>query len=113
MEGESAAGWRDCRVIDISMLGLGMTFHYPWASNLVGRRVFVEVPAVCDSVNVRLEGEIKNAATLRGGNIRVGVELGRLEAENMHATRSVTASNLALLGPQLDRGAPIEEGDFE
>ena len=82
IENESAAGWRDCRVIDISMLGIGITFEYPSATELIGRRISVEVPAVGDSVRIRLEGEIKNTAMICEGSIRVGIEfVGLTEAE--------------------------------
>jgi hypothetical protein len=29
LAGEPASGWRDCRVVDISMLGLGIMFDHP------------------------------------------------------------------------------------
>ena len=87
IENESAAGWRDCRVIDISMLGVGITFEYPSETELIGRRISVEVPAVGDSVRIRLEGEIKNAARIREGSIRVGIEfVGLTEAERAITT---------------------------
>ena len=33
--GESPSMWRDCEVIDISMFGLGITFHHPQPWELV------------------------------------------------------------------------------
>jgi hypothetical protein len=48
VEGETADGWRPCRVIDISMLGLGMTLNHSSPSHLVGRRISVDVPAIGD-----------------------------------------------------------------
>ena len=71
IEGESAA--RSCRVIDISMLGLGLTFTHPSPSELLGRRISVDVRAVGDSVSIRLEGVVKNAGPTLEGAVRVGV----------------------------------------
>jgi PilZ domain len=83
IDGESVVRWHDCRVIDISILGLGITFHHQRPSELVGRVLHVEVPAVGDSVKVRFEGKIRNAAqTNPEGTVRVGVEfVGLSEAE--------------------------------
>jgi PilZ domain len=87
IEGESVPGWRDCRVIDISMLGLGIRLHHFWPSELVGRHISVEAPAVGESLNVRLEGVIKNAWPTSGGVVRVGIEFdGLSESEVAVAT---------------------------
>ncbi len=79
VEGESAAGWRDCRVVDISMLGVGIKMQHLRPSELVGRRVAVELPAVGDSINLRLEGQVKHVmrTTLRT-TVRIGIEFDRL-----------------------------------
>jgi len=82
IEGDSPFGLRECRVVDISMLGLGITLHHPSPSRLVGRRISVDVPAAADSVRIRLEGEIKNAGPTQNGAIRVGIEFdGTAEPE--------------------------------
>ncbi|HEY5383804.1 MAG TPA: PilZ domain-containing protein [Acidimicrobiales bacterium] len=78
LAGEQAAGWRDCRVVDISMLGLGITVDHPDPSELTGRLVSVNLPSDGSCVNVRLEGQIKNASATMGRDIRVGVEFIRL-----------------------------------
>jgi hypothetical protein len=72
--GESPSMWRDCEVIDISMFGLGITLHHPQPWELVPRRIVVDLSAMGDAVNVRLEGEIKDAAFTLEGDIRVGLE---------------------------------------
>jgi hypothetical protein len=64
---------RACRVIDISMLGLGMTLEHSSPSELLGRRISVEVPALGDSVTIRLEGVVNNAVSTREGVVRVGI----------------------------------------
>lgn len=74
IEGDSPSGWRDCEVIDISPLGLGVTFHHPQPWELVGRRIAVDAPAIGSSINLRLEGEIRNAAPSIEGGVHVGIE---------------------------------------
>jgi hypothetical protein len=86
IEGESPAGWRDCEVIDISPLGLGIAFHHPEPWELVGRRISVDAPAIGSSVNIRLEGEIRNAAPAMEGGVRVGIEFVGLSEEEVAIT---------------------------
>ena len=74
MEGEPDSERRECRVVDISILGLGLVFEHPAPSTLVGGRISVEVSAVDDRVNIRLEGVVKYATVTSGGAVRVGVE---------------------------------------
>jgi hypothetical protein len=82
IEGESPSGWRDCEVIDVSPLGLGVTFHHPQPWEIVGRRISVDAPAVGSSINLRLEGEIRNAAPSMEGGVRVGIAfVGLSDAE--------------------------------
>ena len=79
---ESAEGWRACRVVDISMLGMGITLAHPETFDLLGRLVSVNLPGAGSSVNVRLEGEIKSAVPTINRSLRVGIEFTRLsEAE--------------------------------
>jgi PilZ domain len=81
--------WRECAVLDISPFGLGITLRDVDASHfeLVGRDVAVEFPAVSDWVSIRVEGKIRNAALIRPGLVRAGVEfVGLSEAERAIAT---------------------------
>jgi hypothetical protein len=78
LAGETDAGWRDCRVVDISMFGLGITFDHPDPSALSGRLISVNLPGGGSCVNVRLEGEIKNATLTMSRDLRVGIEFVRL-----------------------------------
>lgn len=71
--GDSAAVSRACRVIDISMLGLGITLKHFSPSELMGQRISVQVPSVGDSFSLRLEGVVKNAVPILGGAVRVGI----------------------------------------
>jgi hypothetical protein len=98
LKGEPASGWRDCRVVDISMLGLGIMFEPPNPAALSGRIVSVDLPGERSCVNVRLEGEIKNAAMTMNRDIRVGIEFVRLsETEQaITAVLSVMSDVLAV-----------------
>jgi hypothetical protein len=74
IQGDRATKRRPCRVIDISMMGLGLTFQHPSPSALIGRRMSVDVSAVGDRVSIRLEGRVTNARVTPGGAVRVGIE---------------------------------------
>jgi hypothetical protein len=74
MGSEPETDRHECRVVDISMLGLGLVFQHPSPSNLVGDRISVEVSAVDDRVSIRLEGIVRHATVISGGAVRVGVE---------------------------------------
>ena len=71
IEGEFAAR---CRVVDISMLGVGITLDHPSPYALVGRHISVDLPAVGDSASIRLEGKIANARLTLRTTVRVGIE---------------------------------------
>ena len=75
IDGETPGMWRDCEVVDVSMFGLGVTFIHPQPWELVHRRILVDISAIGDAVNIRLEGEIRDAAFTLEGDIRVGIEL--------------------------------------
>jgi hypothetical protein len=78
VEGEAVSNWRDCRVVDISVLGIGIRVQHPRPTDLVGCRISVEVPAIGDSVNVRFEGEVKNIARSTLRSVRIGIEFVHL-----------------------------------
>jgi PilZ domain len=79
VEDEAASGWRDCRVLDISTLGVGIKMQYSRPSALLGRRVSVELPAVGDAVNIRFEGEIKNVGEATApSTVRIGIAFDHL-----------------------------------
>jgi PilZ domain len=82
IEGEPAEAPRPCRVLDVSELGLGIVIDHPRGSALVGRHVAVETPPMGTSVNIRLEGEVRNAVALDAGSVRLGIEFdGLVELE--------------------------------
>jgi hypothetical protein len=78
IEGEFASR---CRVIDISMLGVGITLDHPSPYALVGRHISVDVPAVGDSASIRLEGKITNARLTLTTAVRVGIEFDSPSAD--------------------------------
>jgi hypothetical protein len=93
IDGEPLARWRDCEVIDISMFGLGVSFHHPEPWNLVTRRILVDISAIGEAVNIRLEGEIRNADFTLEGDIRVGVELVGLSESEQAITAVLSGIN--------------------
>jgi hypothetical protein len=80
---EGEPGERRCRIDDISMLGLGVTFTHPSPSQLAGRRICVDVPAMA-----RLEGQITHAEVVLGGAVRVRVMFSDHSGAAMDATTS-------------------------
>jgi hypothetical protein len=86
LAGESEKGWRECRVVDISMLGMGITLDRPEHSDLSGRLISVNLPGAPCSVNVRLEGEIKSSVPTITRGARVGIEFIRLSETELAIT---------------------------
>jgi hypothetical protein len=68
------------------MLGLGITFDYPDPGDLSGRLISVNLPGDASSVNVRLEGEIKNVAPMINRGVRVGIEFVPLSETELAIT---------------------------
>jgi hypothetical protein len=95
---EATAGWSDCRVIDISTLGVGITFVHPEPFALSGRQISVNLPGMGSSVNVRLEGEIKNTAPAIGGGVRVGIAFTRLSEAEQAITTVLSVMSDSLVG---------------
>ncbi len=88
IDGERDSGWRRCRVVDISMFGFGVTFDHHAPFPLVGHHISVDVPAVGESVSIRLEGEIAYATSTLPGTFRVGIEFeGSSEAATAPVSR--------------------------
>jgi hypothetical protein len=82
-EDAATAQWRDCWVLDISMLGLGIAFDHRHPSELAGRGISVQFPAVSDRVSVQLEGQIKNIDVMRLGLVQAGIEFVGLSQEEL------------------------------
>jgi hypothetical protein len=82
-EDAATAQWRDCWVLDISMLGLGIAFDHRRPDELTGRSISVQFPAVSDQVSVQLEGRIKNIEVMRLGLVSAGIEFVGLTQEEL------------------------------
>jgi hypothetical protein len=66
-------------VLDISTLGVGIKMQHSHPSDLMGRRVSIELPAVGDAVNIRFEGEVMNVAEAAlPGTFRIGIAFNQL-----------------------------------
>lgn len=89
LEGESAWGWRDCQVVDISDSGIGLAFHYGGEFNLVGRGISIDLPAGGDKISLWLQGEVKHCTTRRDGTIRAGVQFAGLSADEVSIVRAL------------------------
>jgi PilZ domain len=74
---------RECRVIDISILGLGLELFGEVTEDMIGRRLVVQVGAPAgESVSLRLVGEVRNLVAGQYGGTRAGLEFTDLsEAE--------------------------------
>jgi hypothetical protein len=74
IEGDPVDEVRECRVLDVSEFGIGILLHDPRGSELIGRRVSVETPKHGVSLNIKLEGEVRNVVAEEGGSVRLGIE---------------------------------------
>ncbi len=64
--GDSAES-RKCWVVDISMLGAGLTLEHPKPSKLMGRRISIFVP-------VQLDGEVTHTGLTLEDAVQVGIK---------------------------------------
>ena len=74
-EGQPAHSSKECRIIDISLIGVGLELFGTLPDELMGRElsVVVETPAGA-SISLRLNGVIRNIGPGPSGGTRVGVE---------------------------------------
>ena len=68
----SGVEWLHCRLIDVSMHGLGIYVQHHSPPGLIGRDVTVDVAPFGDSVNFRLKGSIREATPLSADENRPG-----------------------------------------
>ncbi len=78
LEGERNRVFRHCLIVDLSMSGFGVRASFPDGCDIVGERLCVELPAIGDSVNLRLAGVVKSADPTRTGSLRIGIEFDPL-----------------------------------
>jgi hypothetical protein len=75
LEGVTAPEPRECRVLDISVIGAGLEVFGPVPTELMGRRVDVEVKSPSGgSVTIRMAGEVRNVSPGPSGGVRVGIQ---------------------------------------
>jgi hypothetical protein len=84
VEGDAPNLTRECGIFDISILGVGMDFHYADPMRLEGRSVSVHLP-LGDSIEVQCSGVVRNVRPGPGGIVRAGVEFTDL----MDSERSI------------------------
>jgi hypothetical protein len=95
IESNPGVEWLHCRLIDVSMHGLGIYVQHPSPPALIGRDVTVDVSPFEDSVNFRLEGSIREATPMRAaGTIRVGIAFGRLSSSERYMIDVLTWSQV-------------------
>jgi c-di-GMP-binding flagellar brake protein YcgR len=79
VEDEPLAGWRECVLIDLSLLGMGVELFGPVHPSLTGRRLRVEVDVgESSSVSLCLLGVVRNLSPGELGGTRVGIEFTEL-----------------------------------
>ncbi len=82
---------RHCKVIDISVLGVGLELFGDVADDLHGHRLSIEIqPPVGGSITLRLTGTVRNVTLGSDGTTRAGLEFVDL-SENEQAILSVMA----------------------
>jgi hypothetical protein len=66
---------RYCKVIDISILGVGLELFGDVSKDLLGHRLNIEIkPPVGESITLRLSGTVRNVKVDPGGTTRAGLE---------------------------------------
>jgi hypothetical protein len=94
--------WRECWVLDVSTNGLGVTMLHRNPSELIGRAILVEFPAMSHWVSVRLEGQIGHVEEMAPELVRVGIEFVELSKEE-----AAVATVLGVMTEVVDPGSPL------
>jgi hypothetical protein len=94
--------WRECWVLDLATNGLGVTMLHRNPSELLGRSILVEFPAMSQWVSVRLEGLITHVEEMAPELVRVGIEFDSLSKEEQ-----AVATVLGVMTEVVDPGAPL------
>ena len=85
----------ECRVLDISELGVAILLQHPLGVELIGRRISVESPAASTSVNIRLEGDVRNAVPVGDDAVRLGLEFVGLSELEQTVVRALGILSLS------------------
>jgi hypothetical protein len=80
--GRPELGWGECRVLDVSPVGVGLELFGPWPRDGVDAELRVCIDAVTDpDGGVQLPATVRNASAGRFGFLRVGIEFVGLDPE--------------------------------
>lgn len=78
IEGEDPEAWYECRVLDISVIGVGVELfgEIPQpADTLLGKRMVVEAHTPAgESLSIRARGEVTNVTPGADGGTRAGMQ---------------------------------------
>jgi PilZ domain len=88
-DGDPTLEPRECRILDISEFGVGIALQPPQGQALIRRHVSVETPTFGASVNVRLEGTVRNAVHNDDGSVRLGIEFVGLSEVELSLVRAL------------------------
>ena len=81
VEDDPEAGWSECRLLDVSLLGLGLELLGDVPHDVIGRRLVVDVD-VGESISIRLVGLIRRLGPGHPGWTRAGLDFeGLCESE--------------------------------
>jgi hypothetical protein len=94
IDGEPVDQLWDCRVLDISELGLAILLQHPLGVELIGRRMSVDSPTASTSVKIRLEGDARNAVPVGDDAVRLGIEFVGLTELEQTVVRALGILNL-------------------
>lgn len=83
VEDDPEAGWNECRLLDVSLLGLGLEIMASATEEIIGRRLVLHIDVDGGaSISLRLVGPVKRVDEGEFGGTRIGVEfLGLNETE--------------------------------
>jgi len=83
VDDDQSSGWRECVVLDLSNLGVGLELVDKAHPALFGRRIQVEVDVgESSAISLHLAGVVRNLSPGTRGGTRVGVEfIGLSERE--------------------------------
>jgi hypothetical protein len=84
----------ECEVLDISELGLAILLQHSLGVQLIGRRISVQSPTASTSVNIRLEGDVRNAVPVGDDAVRLGIEFVGLTELEQTVVRALGNLNL-------------------
>jgi hypothetical protein len=80
--GRPELGWGECRVLDVSPVGVGLELFGPWPRDGVDAELLVCLePATGPDEGVQLPATVRNSSAGRFGFLRVGIEFIGLDAE--------------------------------